>query len=300
MRRIAALVLLVVACAVPCRAQEIEPRAYSNAPVGVNFFITGLVGTRGDLVFNTLPITNAKIDTANALLAYGRVLNIGGKSAKFDVIVPYTWLDGSAEYQGGPIARVVDGFADPRFRLSVNLFGAPALKVKDFKAYKQDVIVGVSLQVSAPWGQYDPERLVNIGTKRWFVKPEVGVSKAVGHWTFEGKAAATFFSDNDDFFGGNEREQDVIYTLQAHSIRGFKSGTWAALDLSYLTGGRTTINGTRSDDLQENWRVGCTVALPLAKKHSIKINASSGVSSRTGNDYDLLGVAWQYRWGGGP
>ena len=54
-----------------------------------------------------------------------------------------------------------------------------------------------------------------------------------------------------------------------------------------------------NSDLQQNWRLGATLAFPVNRENSIKLYASSGVSSRTGNDYDLIGVAWQYRWGGG-
>jgi len=78
-----------------------------------------------------------------------------GASGKFDVIVPYTWLSGTAQYLAQPVQRIVDGLSDPAFRLSVNLYGAPALPLKDFANYHQDLIIGASLQVSAPWGQYD-------------------------------------------------------------------------------------------------------------------------------------------------
>ena len=52
-----------------------------------------------------------------------------------------------------------------------------------------------------------------------------------------------------------------------------------------------------NNDLQRNWRAGATLALPVARANSIKFYASSGVSARTGNNFDLLGLAWQYRWG---
>ncbi len=171
--------------------------------------------------------------------------------------------------------------------------------MKEFANYKQDLIIGASLQVSVPSGQYDSSKLVNIGTNRWSFKPEVGISKALGPWTLEVAAAATLYTDNNDFFGGNTRSQDPLYSFQGHAIYSFRSGIWASLDVTYFTGGRTTINGTRNDDLQENWRVGGTLAFPVSARNSIKLYASSGVSSRTGNDYDLIGIAWQYRWGGG-
>jgi Putative MetA-pathway of phenol degradation len=299
------LMLLLVACtlmagASTARAQDVEPRAYSNAPVGVNFLIVGYAYTQGGLAFDpSAPVTNPQLKTSSAVLAYARVLDLWGKSCKVNVIVPYTWLRGSADYAGQTIQREVDGLADARFGLSVNLYGAPALTLKEFAEYEQDLIIGASLQVSAPSGQYDASRLVNIGTNRWSFKGEVGLSKAVGPWTLELAAAAILFTDNNDFFGGNTRSQEPLYLMQGHVIYSFRSGIWASLDATYLTGGRTTINGARSNDLQQNWRVGCTLAFPVDARNSIKLYASSGVSARTGNNYDLLGMAWQYRWGGG-
>ena len=297
--------LLRAACALmaviaPAHAQDIEPRAYSNAPVGVNFLIAGYAYTRGGLAFDTtLPLTNPNLRTSSTVVSYATVLDLWGKSAKLDVVVPYTWLSGSADYKGEPVERIVDGLSNPAFRLSVNLYGAPALTLKEFADWEQDVIVGVSLRVSPPLGQYDESRLVNIGTNRWSFKPEVGVSKAVGPWTLEIAAAAMFFTDNDEFFGGNALSQEPIYSLQGHLVCGFRSGIWVSVDATYFAGGRTTLNGDQNNDLQQNWRVGGTVAVPVDRANSVKFYLSTGLSARTGNEYDLVGVAWQYRWGGG-
>jgi len=282
------------------RAQDIEPRAYSNAPVGVNFLINGYAYTRGGLAFDSaLPVTNPDLESSSAVLAYARVLDLWGMSGKFDAIIPYTWLSGTADYKGEPLERIVDGFADPKVRLSVNLYGAPALTLEEFKDYEQDVIIGASLHVSVPWGQYDNTRLVNIGTNRWSIKPELGVSKAFGRWTLELSAAATLYTDNNDLYGDNRRSQDPIYSTQVHTIYSFRSGVWASADATWFTGGRTTLNGVRNDDLQQNWRLGGTLAFPVDLHNSIKLYASHGALARTGNNYDLIGVAWQYRWGGG-
>ncbi len=181
----------------------------------------------------------------------------------------------------------------------MNFIGAPALSMKEFADYQQDLIVGASLQVGLPTGQYDADRLINIGSNRWFVKPELGVSKAWGPWTLELSTAATIFGDNDDFYGGQRREQDPIYSLQGHLVYSFRSGIWAALTGTYFTGGRTTVDGVRKDDLQESSRVGATLALPVNRRHSIKLYASTGLSIRTGTDFDAIGAAWQYRWGEG-
>jgi len=284
----------------PAFAQDIEPRAYSNAPIGVNFLIAGYAYTRGGIAFGpTLPITDPHLSTSNAVVAYARVLDLWGMSAKFDATVPYTWLSGTAVHDGETISRKVDGFSNASFRLSVNVYGAPALTLDEFRGWEQDVIIGASLRVFVPWGQYNSDKLVNIGTNRWAFKPEVGVSKAVGPWTLETTAGATFFTENRDFFGGNTRSQRPLYSVQGHVIYGFPSGNWASVDATYFAGGRTTLNGALSTDLQQNWRLGATYAMPLDRLNSIKLYASRGVSARTDNSYDLVGVAWQHRWGGG-
>jgi hypothetical protein len=298
---ITVLVTCVLAAVIlPASAQDIEPRAYSNAPVGVNFLIAGYAYTRGGVAFGPeLPITNPNLNTSSAVLAYATVLDLWGMSAKFDATVPYTWLSGSADYRGQPMSRTVEGFANSTFRLSVNFYGAPALTLKEFADWEQDLIIGASFRVFAPWSQYDDTKLINLGTNNWAFKPQVGISKAIGPWTLEGTAAVTFYTDNSDFFGGHTFSQTPLYSLQGHVIYGFHSGIWASLDATYFAGGRTTIDGVLNNDLQQNWRLGGTLAFPVDREHSIKFYASKGVSARTGDNYDLVGVAWQYRFGGG-
>ena len=242
-----ALVYLVAASA--AHAQDIEPRKWSNTPVGVNFLILGYAYTQGGISFDpSLPINNPHLETNSGGLGFARSLDLWGYSGKFDVFVPYTWLSGSADFLGRPVQRTVNGFGDPEFELSVNLYGAPAMGIKDFASYKQDWIVGVALKVSAPSGQYDDTRRVNIATHRWFFRPSLGVSKAIGRWTLESTAAATFYTDNTDFYGGTTRSQAPLYSIQWHVIRSFRYGIWASVDATYFVGGRTTINGTESND----------------------------------------------------
>ena len=154
-------------------------------------------------------------------------------------------------------------------------------------------------QVTAPLGQYDNSKVVNLGTNRWSFKHEVGVSKAFGPWILEATAAATLYTDNTDFFNGNTRAQRPLYSFEGHAIYSFTPGIWGSLDVTYFNGGRTSINDTLNNDLQQNWRLGGTLSFPVSIQDSVKLYASSGVSARTGNDFHLIGIAWQYRWGAG-
>src|SRR5262245_14049321 len=198
------------------RAQDMEPRAYSNAPDGLNFLIAGYGRSQGGVAVDpSIPLTNADIKVNTVVLGYARSFSAWGHSAKFDIVVPRVDLSGTAELAGVPRSRDVTGWADPRLHFSINLYGAPALPLRDFKSYRQDLIVGVSLYVSAPFGEYDADKLVNIGANRWSFKPELGVSKAQGRWIFDAAAAATFFETNDEYLGNQKREQDPVYSIQA-------------------------------------------------------------------------------------
>ena len=282
------------------KAQEAEPRSYSNTPIGVNFLIAGTVYSEGKIAFDpNLSIADAKFHSTTGLLAYVRSFDFAGQSAKFDVIAPASSFAAHGFVNGQPQEREMAGLGDPRFRVSVNLFGAPALSAKEFASYQQDLIVGVSLQVSAPLGQYDDSKLLNLGNNRWSFKPELGISKAWGPWTFEVAPSVTFFSDNTDFFGGNTFAQAPIYAVQAHLLYTFQSGVWMALDGIYFAGGHTALNGVKSDNEQRNTRAGFTLALPIDRQNSLKLSASTGVSTRTGSEFSAVAIAWQYRWGGG-
>jgi hypothetical protein len=296
----AAVVLALLLTYVQALAGEIEPRAYGNSPVGVNFLILGYVYSEGGLSTPaSSPLKEAQLRTHTGILAYARTLDLWGKPGKFDVIACYSGLSGSAMVGGKPRERDISGFNDPRFRFSVIFYGAPVLSVKEFAGYRQDLLIGASFQVSPPLGQYDPNKLINQGNNRWFFKPDMGISKAWGEFTMELSTGVFFFSNNDNYFGGKTLKQDPLSTTQLHAMYNLGKGIWVALSGTYDYGGHTTVNGAGSDDRLSNSRVGLTIALPVNRNNSVKLYGNTGISTRVGGDYDQVGIVWQYRWGGG-
>lgn len=292
------IALLVFASA--ARGQDMEPRSYSNIPVGMNFALVGYAYTTGDVAFDaSSPLEDGEVVSNTAVLGYVRSLNLFGDSGKIDVVVPYADVSGSATFNGETNRRDVDGFGDPQVRLSWNFYGAPSMTLEELREHPSDLIAGASMRVGIPVGQYDADKLLNIGTNRWLFKPEVGISKALGHWILEADVSATFFTDNDDFFGGATREQDPIYAVQAHVIYNFPKGFWVGLDGTYYNGGKTTTNGVEGDSALSNSRIGLTIGVPLSIHNSLKFYASTGTSSETGDNFTTTGIIWQYRWGGG-
>ena len=297
---IATIVVTFLVGAVPrAPAQDLEPRAYVNTPVGLNFLLAGYAYSTGGIAADpALPIADADLTLHTGVLAYARSIDFWGRSGKFDVIVPYSGLSGSALFMGQKVERETKGSHDPRLRLSANLYGAPALSFDEFSAYKQDLIIGVSLAVTVPLGQYDSDKAVNLGTNRWSFKPELGMSKALGPVSLELAAGATIYTENDDFLG-RTREQAPLYSLQGNVVYDIGWGIWGALTVTYVSGGRTTVNGRENDDRQDNARLGATLALPVSRHHSVKVYGASGVATRSGGDFDIIGIAWQFRWGAG-
>lgn len=299
---VAAVLAVITGGAGQARAQSIEPRLFSNAPVGMNFVIGGYARSSGGVLLDpSVPLDDATVRVHSAFAGYSRALALFGKSAQVQALVAYARLSGEALFTptGEVRTREVDGLGDPSVRFMVNLHGAPALSAAEFRGYRPDLVVGVSLMITAPLGQYDPDRLVNLGTNRWTFKPEFGVAKTLGAWILEATGAVNLYTDNDDFFGGQERSQDPVYSAQGHVIYVFRPGLWTALDVTWYTGGRTTIDGVEGDDLLRNWRAGLTTAVPVTARSALKVYFNNGVSTLSGDDYFLAGIGWQYRWGGG-
>ncbi|UCH17653.1 MAG: transporter [Burkholderiales bacterium] len=302
LRSRSALALLLSIAAGSAGAQDMEPRPYTNVPVGTNFFLVGYAHSTGGLSTNPASaIQNARLTVRSPVIAYARAFSAWGQSAKFDVVLPMGSLSGSALVNGVPVTREISGLVDPSLRVSLNLAGAPALSLSEFASYRQDLITGVSVQVTAPLGQYDPNRLVNLGSNRWMLRPEIGFSKAVGRIRLEAGLSVSLFTTNHDYYGGDTLEQNPLYSGRANLVYQFDSGIWMALNGTYYAGGRTRLNGALRDDLIQASRVGATLSLPIDRKNSVKFSLSDGVTVRTGNtEFRILGVTWQHRWGAGP
>jgi len=297
--RIGVLVALAVfACAREVQAQEMEPRAYSPSPMGTNFLAVALGNSRGGVLFDpSLPVTDVEANLDSANIGYGRAIRIGRLQGLVVGGVPYVigTIKGNVSEQAQQIRR--SGLADVRVKFSLNLLGTKAMNREEFAKAPKKTIFGVSLAVQAPTGQYDPTKLINLGTNRWAFKPEVGVSVPVGRWFLDAYLGAWFFTNNGQFYTGNStRQQDPLTVLQAHASYVFKSRAWLAIDATWYGGGASTVNSNPPSTHQSNSRLGATFAAPLVQGHSLKFALSTGASTRTGTDFDSILVAWQFMW----
>ena len=277
--------------------QELEPRAYSNAPIGTNFVLGGYTHLSGQVLLDpSLPVDNVNATVDVYTLGYARFFGLAGRTASFAAVVPYVEADLRGDVLDAPAEVHRAGWGDLHLRGAINLFGHPALTSAEFARTPEALSAGASLSLVAPTGQYESSRFINIGTNRWAFKPELGVSWPLGRWFAEVAGGVWLFTDNDDFRGGQRRSQEPIYVYQFHAGYNFRPGLWLAADYGHYNGGRTAVNGVENDDAQSNSRVGLVLSVPVASGWSGKVGWSKGTVVRAGGDYRIFTVALQYRW----
>ncbi len=138
------------------QAQELEPRAFSPNPTGINFLIVDYGRSSGGVLFDpSIPVTDVDAELNSTVVGYGHTFGFAGRSATASLALPYVWGDisGSVGEGRGTVTR--SGLADARLQLSVNLLGGPALSPAEFAQRTPETTLGVSLAGSAPVGQYD-------------------------------------------------------------------------------------------------------------------------------------------------
>jgi len=278
-------------------AQDLEPRSYSALPTGLNFLATTYSETNGSVSLDpSLPVTGLKAKIKAYDLAYVRTFSLLGRSASFGIVVPSLHGELSGTVFGKDQRMSRTGLSDIRMRLAVNLIGGPAFTPPELKQRIPTTTFGTSIIVIAPTGQYQLSRLINIGSNRWALKPEIGLSQPLGNWFAEAYTGVWVYTDNSNYFNGHERGQSPIYTLQLHGGYNFHPNLWLAVDATYYRGGRTNVDGSEGNDLQSRARVGLTLSAPILPGFSTKLTWSKSLPGQNGGDYQLFGVTLQYFW----
>ena len=301
---------LAVGCApLTGNAQDLAPRAYLITPGHSNAITLSYSYFSGDLLFDgAVPITGATAKVSLSVFSLTHSLNIFGRSANITASLPYGVGNFRGTVADAEANAYRSGALDSAFRLSINLKGGPAMDVPEFRKWRQKTLIGISLKLVAPTGQYDPTKLINYGANRWAFKPELGLSRRWQHWLLDAYGAGWFFTTNHDFFsrnqfspGTNTQKQNPIFAFEGHLSYDVKPRLWASLDGNFWVGGRSTLNGVENPStLQKNSRIGTTVSVPISKHQSMKFSYNRGAYIRYGGNYQNVSVGWQYSWVGRP
>ena len=287
MKKVLVITLIIISVGTVA-GQELSPRAYWPAPEETKICILGYSHSWGDVLMDpSLPITGVDSQIHVGLLAYQHTLNFFGRTSKFVIEIPYVIGNLKGFLYGEPRTRNIAGLSDIGLTLSANLIGAPSMTPAEFLELLNSPhpILGAGVKILIPTGNYDKDRLINVGTNRWAIKPELGYMLPLNDkWLLEIELGVWFFVVNDEFLGVS-REQKLIFATEFHIIRRFRPGFWCALDLNFYTGGQTIIGGKLSADLQRNSRFGITLVYPIARNHSLLAGFSKGVVTKSGEDF---------------
>lgn len=288
---------LTAALANTAVGQEMEPRAYSPAPSGMQFVLLSYGHQSGDVLLDSsLPLEDVSVSLNAASFGYGRTFNFAGRQANVAVLVPYIWGTAQGTVFEDQIKVRRSGGGDLRVRFSTLLKGGKALAPKEFAQRKPATIIGASVSIVVPTGQYDPARLVNPGSNRRAFKPEIGISKPNGRWTFEMMGGAWLFTTNKSFLGNSRREQKPMASVQGGVIYTLRPRMWVSGNATFYRGGSTVLNDTENEDRQRNARIGATFSFPLNQRQSFKVAWAKGVTTRIGGNLNTIVFVWQYAW----
>jgi hypothetical protein len=289
--------------------QDLAPRAYVIGPIHSNAVILTYSFYDGGLLFNNvLPITDATAKLDISVISLYHSLSFFGRSANITATLPYGVGHFSGTFADNETKLYRSGLLDSSFRFSVNLIGGPAMSVKEFQSWQQKTILGVSLKVVAPTGQYDGTKLINNGANRWAFRPELGYSRRWGHWVLDSYAAVWFFTTNPEFWSHNEfnpglqnQSQKPIVAFEGHLSYDVKPRLWASIDSNLWFGGRTSVNGVENPETRQvSSLIGATLSVPVGKHQSLKFSYNNADYVRIGGRYQNVSVAWQYSWFGRP
>jgi hypothetical protein len=211
-----------------------------------------------------------------------------GRTANYLVELPYTWGLTEGTIINTRAERRLSGFNDMGITLAVNLMGAPSMNLAEFQQLRNNprMILGMSIKVQLPTGQYMSDKFINVGTNRWAFNPELGsLIPLFPKLILEIVTGAWFFTRDNDYVTGTRKQQPVL-SGEIHLVKRFKPGLWASLEGNYFWGGRQKIGDNQLGDIQRNSKIGATVAVPFGHRHAIKLGYSLGIVTTYGTDFN--------------
>lgn len=283
----------------PLLAQDLDPRAYLWLPIKTTTIVTGYAYSTGAVLTDpTLPITDLDATVQSASFGIVHNFNLFGLTSQAMVALPYSWAQVSGKVSGQPRQEYRSGLADSRMRLTVLVKGGPSSGLAEVMKAPRRTLIGVSMNLIAPTGQFFSDRLINLGTNRWSFRPELAISKPLGkRWLMDIYSGCWFFTANNTFFPGTSlRTQEPMGAFQTHLSYNITPRFWVAINWTYYVGGTSSLDGTYNDDRVNNTRIGLTAVMPVGKANSIKLAMSTGAIVRVGQDFTTFSFGWQRSW----
>lgn len=270
------------------------PRVFWAVPVDTNVITPMYIGLDSNFGFDSsLIVPDAEFNTNIMALMYTRAISFGGHLGSVSVIVPGAKVEASLGNLPA-LQGESSGLGDITVMGVYSIMGAPAYSKEEFASYVPETIVDLLLAVTAPTGEYDADKTINLGTNRWSIRVGAPImhffSTGPGNSTsLEVQPSVTFFTDNDDV----SLEQDPLYKVEAHLTHDLSMMLWGSLDAMYTAGGETTVNGIEKDNSQSSLGLGVSLGAFFSPTLGMTISYAEIVSnnehSQDGRMFRMVG-----------
>jgi hypothetical protein len=285
----------------PLYAQFTEAHNYDNTPIGVNQFELAYAYAHANASIDTsLVVQGAKFNLNQGSISYARYFGFVHRLVWVEATVPLAGLGGSVS--GTTVQGSTTGVGDSSYSLAMLLKGGPALSVEQFADYKPTATVGISLSMSAPTGQYNPNQLLNLGSGRWSFKPEIALSHPFGpeqKWQLDAYANTCFFTDNTSYHGTEILRQQPLPGIEGHISYSLSNSLWVSFDTRYSFRGSTLVNGENQNNAQQNFILGSEVNVSLNRRSWLVFEFDKALVHTNGPALTGFAVRYNFTWGKG-
>lgn len=317
------LLVLGLATASPARAAFDGPRVYWPLPKNTNIVGGHYLFGAANVSWSSWNRIEPEVNIANDLylLTYTRVQPVLGRTAWFQLGLPAATLDPSSPLPVSANDTFTNGLGDPTLGATINLYGVPGLKAKEFLRHDLDLSVNLGLQLTLPLGDYDGDEPLNVGSNQWKTRLAAPIIQSLGPWvpgrrmTLEVMPAVVLFGDNDDAQGATI-EQDPLWSVEVHLTRDMTQQAFISLDYTWIDGGEETwidpssggvvrqtsgldaqmVGATLGFEINDHMRLFLTHMQTLAEeKDKVSLEGSLTKMTLTWSWHDVLEKVQQFR-----
>lgn len=231
-------------------------------------------------------------------------VNLLGGSADVNVdtnLIPSQFLP-SGVAPGASFSQSASGYGDPSVQLDVNLFGTPPLiSTVDLVNYEPTWTLDAAVLLGVPIGNYDGDRLINIGQNRFFSRFALPMKYhfgrfAAGYMTsIELTPSVWVFGENDDFLG-QKLENDPLWQIEGHVTHDFTRTFYGSLDFLYRRGFESEINGVGVGSEVDVGNIGLTLNFQVSGNFFVRASYSSNVFGDDDLDNSMFRMQFVYGW----
>lgn len=237
---------------------QVPPRFYWKSLIGVNavpVIYMDISGNANPLDGANFVIPESSISASVALGGYARTFTLFNRPAMAAALLPMGRVSGETTLFGLTFSQSTSGFGDPTLEFVIGLIGPPPIKnIPDAMRYEPGFSLDLLVDLIVPVGEYDDDVPLNMGQNRWYGRVAAPIVWQLGDWvpgrrtTLEFLPSIWLYGDNSDFVG-QRLSTDPKFQMEAHLTRDFHKDFWGSVDMNYMAGGKSSINGQSGDDL---------------------------------------------------